>query len=47
MKNNIKNILLGKNTNGFLFNKNKKSFSHGPYNPTNYKHKLVGTKRMT
>jgi hypothetical protein len=25
----------------------KKNFSHGPYNPLNYKHKLVGNKRIT
>ncbi len=24
-----------------------RNFSHGPYNPLNYKHKLVGTKRIT
>lgn len=25
----------------------KKYFSHGPFNPINYKYKLVGTKRLT
>ena len=25
----------------------KKYFSHGPFNPINYKHKSVGTRRLT
>jgi hypothetical protein len=25
----------------------KKLFSHGPFNPINYKHKSVGTRRLT
>ena len=25
----------------------KKYFSHGPFNPINYKHKSVGTRRIT
>ncbi len=25
----------------------KKFFSHGPFNPTNYRYKSVGTRRLT
>ena len=30
-----------------LYSSQKANFSHGPYNPMNYKQKLVGTKYPT
>ena len=34
-------------TKGSLAKTVSKGFSHGPFNPTNYKHKSVGTRRLT
>jgi hypothetical protein len=47
LNNGLKSLNLKFKGLSSLYTKSSKFFSGGPYNPTHYKYKLVGTRRAT
>ena len=47
LNNGLKSLNLKFRSISIFYTKFSKSFSGGPFNPTHYKYKLVGTRRAT